>query len=482
VHGNMEYPQESHTWIIKDKATIKRLHKAIPSDAVDSIIFEMHGMKWFLRLRPNGLSHRQHLGNVFLILYCTGLPPHRSSINFRYKLCLTETNTIYKQSATFKADYMNISWDLGVLKTSQITKLKQFSLSVTIELLAIYDGKGVDVLHEYQHNDEYDQINEEHEHNLLVQQSQNKRLNALRMNLRARHSPTLKPNARSKARSKSPIASASASNLQRYSSYNNYGSYDVVAYQTRLSKLEKEMKKLNLVIGDLANSVKSIEATLTNEYKEDIFDVQNDQYALVMMEVNTMKRTMAQLLENRRAESEKVRGANLQKKLLKQWFEEKVKYPQYYEVFVQNDFIDLDIVARISKVELKEMKIVKVAHQMRIMEEIGKLSSSTCRGHSYEVSEESKSRSKQPVMEEPKQRVHEQQDAERIRMDTLNDTDVIKGIVLSAHHSEEHAAAAMVSDIDDDHEHDSDSDELYESLHPLHEEGDLNEETVRTPQ
>ncbi len=135
-------------------------NKAQIGDAIDSSIFTMfNDFKLYLRFRPNGLSKGKYWGNTFLILYLTGLPPNRSSIQFRYELSLLETKTVCTKSTTFKHNFMNISWDKGILLTRSIKALKQFTLSVNIELLAVYDHKNRNVTNLYTINDEYAQIN-----------------------------------------------------------------------------------------------------------------------------------------------------------------------------------------------------------------------------------------------------------------------------------------------------------------------------------
>ncbi len=165
----MDCPQESHTWTIRDKSTILRLNKATVGDAIDSSIFTMfNDFKLYLRFRPNGLSKGTYWSNTFLILYLTGLPPSRSAIHFRYELSLLETKTVCTKSTTFKQGFLNISWDKGILLTRSVKNLKQFTLSVTIHLLAVYDDKNNDVTHLYKSADEYAQINFEQENEYAI--------------------------------------------------------------------------------------------------------------------------------------------------------------------------------------------------------------------------------------------------------------------------------------------------------------------------
>ena len=401
----MDYPQESHTWTIRDQPTIKRLNKATESDAIDSIVFEMHNLKWYLRFRPNGLASHQHVGNAFLILYLTGLPPNRSSINFRYKFSLLETNTIYQQTTTFKSGFMNISWDKAVLFTKQIKNLKQFTLNVTIELLAIYDEQGIDVLNEYHINDEYDEINKEHEEVL----KENKKLRKKGLRRITSNSPKMVK----RLSIKSPkLSSRSPKSSSRSPKKSVIGSYDVVAYNSRLDTLEQEMIKLNGVITDLAQSVKKMERKLITEQKNDIFDVKHDHYAIVMQEVNYMKRAIAKLAENENKNKDK--ELSLEQKRLKTWFMSKVRLPQYFDVFMENDIVDLEVVYRIGKDELKDMGINKVGHQMRILQEIENL-----------ITNKHEDEDKKVNMNVD----NKDGNKDRNRLDTLNDTDKIRHIV-----------------------------------------------------
>ena len=401
----MQYPQESQTWTIRDRPTIKRLNKAIASDAIDSIIFEMHKCKWFLRFRPNGLANRKYLGNTFLILYLTGLPPNRSSINFRYTLCLLETNTTYSQTVTFKKHFLNISWDKNVLLTKDIKNLKQYTLTVQIELLAIYDQNGLDVLHEYHINDEYDDINLELEQNLKSTKHKKTRSRILRpkfvksksnsLSLKKRLSSADKDTLSKKHSGKSKSKAKSFKKLSLKSSKTGktgktgktlsgtteitgaesvgVGAYGIVGYNFRLDKLEQEMLKLNGIIMSLAKSVNTIEEKLVlNESKENDIDsyATNHKYTVLIQEVNNMKREITKLRQNQNMKNEKQLVLTTKQRILITWFIEKVKLPQYYEIFVENDLIDFEVVYKITKEELKDMGIVKVGHQMKILQEI----------------------------------------------------------------------------------------------------------------
>eukprot|EP01084_Bolivina_argentea_P201001 343620_1 len=59
---------------------------------------------------------------------------------------------------------------------------------------------------------------------------------------------------------------------------------------------------------------------------------------------------------------------------LKEWMVEKVKLPQYYDVFVANGYETLDIVQDIADVnELKEIGITLKGHTLKLIKEVKRL-------------------------------------------------------------------------------------------------------------
>lgn len=311
------------------------------TDAIDSVVFPMLGCKWFLRFRPNGLSKGQHAGNAFLILHCTGLPPNRTSINFRYKLSLLETKTTYKHTTTFHANYLNVSWDKGVLPTKSIRKLKCFTLKVSIELLAVYNRRGQDVLIEYMRtisrsprsprapvpihrrhksrpqNLKLDLKSNDSKHPLKSPSSQPGRSSVPKLGRRPRSTP-FSPHKSSKNGSGSGSGGGSGSGSVREDL--------MMKYIEKVRSLESEMDALRVTVTRMSASIQNIEVKLQeecnrNDDRKDLFDVQHDQYALVMMEVNNMKRAIAKLggigLDS---------ALNAKCRQLREWFDFKV-YP-----------------------------------------------------------------------------------------------------------------------------------------------------------
>ena len=55
------------------------------------------------------------------------------------------------------------------------------------------------------------------------------------------------------------------------------------------------------------------------------------------------------------------------KEKVQKWLEEQVKLPQYFELFIQQGFDDLDSIKDITKDDLNEMGVDKVGHQRKIL-------------------------------------------------------------------------------------------------------------------
>ena len=59
---------------------------------------------------------------------------------------------------------------------------------------------------------------------------------------------------------------------------------------------------------------------------------------------------------------------NNHKETLRSWFENRVKLVEYYELFIENGFEDLDLLTAITMKDLISMGIEKLAHRIKIMQ------------------------------------------------------------------------------------------------------------------
>jgi len=55
------------------------------------------------------------------------------------------------------------------------------------------------------------------------------------------------------------------------------------------------------------------------------------------------------------------------KERVQKWLKDKVKLPQYYELFIHQGFDDLESIADVTKDDLSQMGIDKVGHQRKIL-------------------------------------------------------------------------------------------------------------------
>ena len=55
------------------------------------------------------------------------------------------------------------------------------------------------------------------------------------------------------------------------------------------------------------------------------------------------------------------------KERVEKWLKERVKLPQYFELFIEQGFDDLDSIKDVTKEDLNQMGIDKVGHQRKII-------------------------------------------------------------------------------------------------------------------
>ena len=61
---------------------------------------------------------------------------------------------------------------------------------------------------------------------------------------------------------------------------------------------------------------------------------------------------------------------NTEEGIFKKWVVNTLKYPEYYELFVENGVDTLNVAKLLTKSELKMIGINKIGHQLKIMEGI----------------------------------------------------------------------------------------------------------------
>ena len=121
-------------------------------------------------------------------------------------------------------------------------------------------------------------------------------------------------------------------------------------------KVDEIMDKLR----DMEQRVTDVELKINEEQKND--DGFKDK---MLEEIKSMKQDIKKLSLNSEMDPEQQK--------LKSWLVEKVKLPQYFDTFINNGIEDLETASILTMEGLKAMGIEIVGHQMKILNQVGKL-------------------------------------------------------------------------------------------------------------
>ena len=130
----------------------------------------------------------------------------------------------------------------------------------------------------------------------------------------------------------------------------------------RLDSLTTKMDKLLTNFQNMEQRISDIELRMNEEQKE---NANNDKIDKLINDMNRMKQEMKRIASHN--------NVNPEQQKLKAWLEDKVKLPEYYDLFIENGIEDLDTVKILTMEGLKGMGIDKVGHQMKMLSQIVKL-------------------------------------------------------------------------------------------------------------
>merc|ERR1712129_332426 len=88
----------------------------------------------------------------------------------------------------------------------------------------------------------------------------------------------------------------------------------------------------------------------------------DSQDQIIFKEIKSIKKSINTLSQNMNMDP--------RKKSLKEWMENKVQLPEFYDLFIENAIDDLETVKLLTKEELKEIGIQKIGHLKKILREI----------------------------------------------------------------------------------------------------------------
>jgi len=117
------------------------------------------------------------------------------------------------------------------------------------------------------------------------------------------------------------------------------------------------IQELNVKVDSLTEAVEMIQNRMDEEEKENDNNLQQ--------QIDEMKETLKRMTVKMSVNEE-----NTEEAVFKKWVVDTLKYPEYYELFIENGVETLNVAKLLTKSELKAIGINKIGHQLQIMEEI----------------------------------------------------------------------------------------------------------------
>ena len=312
----------SFSWLIGSQ-TLNKMKNAYTGKRFESSIFDN---MWLLQICPNG-QNIENKGDCLLCLSLCILPQNISRVTINYKFECKELNVSTEDTEDF--DYSNHDqfWSLNSLAFEKIKNYNGQTLMINVEIavLNIYDIDGKDetetkwdqyLRHSSNDNEEKDEISGKFTMMQIRQkfEAQEQRINALTMQL-------------------------------------------------------AQMQNYNLLIQELNSKI----AMIVNTIKEKaVMDNKTDNQLSVnqsymMNQINELKsqmETMAAIQTEEKEESETKQLKNFFSKILKL---------DYYQMFVDDGYDDLESIMNLKEEDLEKIGVVKNGHKKKIIREIQKL-------------------------------------------------------------------------------------------------------------
>merc|ERR1719295_1920265 len=107
----------------------------------------------------------------------------------------------------------------------------------------------------------------------------------------------------------------------------------------------------------MQNTMRMIQNRMDEEEKENDNNLQQ--------QIDDMKETLKRMTVKMSVNEE-----NTEEAVFKKWVVDTLKYPEYFELFVENGVDTLNVAKLLTKSELKMIGINKIGHQLKIMEGI----------------------------------------------------------------------------------------------------------------
>eukprot|EP01084_Bolivina_argentea_P021004 39011_1 len=316
---NMLYIQTLYkqqiVWHI-DKTALKKCGSAHYGKCFESHIIDN---QWVLQCYPNGVIKKKK-GHVQVFLQLCGLPPSVPAIRVKYKIRCIETKAEFSGKAEY--GYDNACYGDKLMKLSDMVKYKSVTLVADIETLSFDDYQ------EEKSNDVNDEPVEEE-----MKQS-DEVMNRLDI-VERKHKETTE------------LLTVQIASLAK----------ELETKGTLISSLTKQLQERTMTVSKLETQQKQLKSFIFEESKNNDSDANitniTSELLSLKQEMQKMKIIMSNMQNQNKphtSEAEKLRA----------WLKDTVKLEQYFDMFIENGFDNLEAIKMVTMDVLNMIGIDKI--------------------------------------------------------------------------------------------------------------------------
>eukprot|EP01083_Nonionella_stella_P006349 18430_1 len=125
----------SYSWKITDPVIIKQIHSAASNKAFHSDNFETGGLRYHIRLYPNGNGDAKNNGKYMLFVQLLAIPNSWKTIHFSWTLCCEQTGACDHRIDTLESAGGK-GRPLGAF--AELKQFNQLTFRVTVNVLRVY--------------------------------------------------------------------------------------------------------------------------------------------------------------------------------------------------------------------------------------------------------------------------------------------------------------------------------------------------------
>ena len=134
---------------------------------------------------------------------------------------------------------------------------------------------------------------------------------------------------------------------------------EIKQQKARESSMQSQLDLLTTNIAQISKQLNDMRLLLTEEQK-------NDDTEDIRKEIRIIRDNVDELMNNNSPKKEIDSPVIV-------WLRDRVKLPEYVDLFMENGLDDMSVISDISMKELNLIGITKIGHKMRILKEITKL-------------------------------------------------------------------------------------------------------------